>query len=227
MATDDSQKIAELLFPDVALTPEEILATSTPRTLPTDACVTRYAPSPTGFLHIGAVYVALICERIAHQSQGVFFLRIEDTDKQREVADGVRILSGGLSQFGISFDEGVKPDYSQVGAYGPYIQSERLPLYRAFLKDLVARGFAYPCFCSSEELDEIRQTQELQKIKTGYYGAWAKHRGITADEVAERIGRGEHPVIRVKAQGVDGQKFAFKDLIKGGLTLSVNDQGSL
>lgn len=227
MATEESNKIAELLFPDVTESIDDLLAASKPRELPEDACVTRYAPSPTGFLHIGGVYAALISERIAHQSGGVFMLRIEDTDKQREVADGVKILASGLGAFGIVPDEGVLPDMTQVGEYGPYIQSERLPLYRAFLKELVAQGFAYPCFCSSEELETIRETQELQKIKTGYYGRFAKHRSITSSEVAERVGRGEAFVIRVKSQGVDGQKFAFKDLVKGGLTLSVNDQDSI
>jgi glutamyl-tRNA synthetase len=114
-----------------------------------------------------------------------------------------------------------------VGSYGPYIQSERLPLYHAFLKELVAHGYAYPCFCTSEELEATRETQELQKIKTGYYGRFAKHRNITAAEVEERIGRGEKFVVRVKSQGADGQKFAFKDLVKGGLTLSSNDQDSI
>lgn len=224
---NDAQKIADLLFPDISSESEVFLAKSQPRELPEGACVTRYAPSPTGFLHIGGVYAALISERIAHQSGGVFILRIEDTDKQREIADGVRILAAGLGQFGITPDEGVLPDMTEVGAYGPYIQSERLLLYRTFLKDLVARGYAYPCFCTSEELDLTRQTQELQKVKTGYYGRFAKHRSITAAEVAEKLGRGEKFAIRVKSQGADGQKFAFKDLIKGGLTLSANDQDSI
>lgn len=227
MLHEEFQKIAELLFPDVTLSPADVLAASQPRELPEGAAVTRYAPSPTGFLHIGGVYAALISERMAHQSRGVFMLRIEDTDKQREIEDGVRIIAGGLAQFGIHIDEGVKPDMTQVGEYGPYIQSQRLPLYRAFLKDLVARGFAYPCFCSSAELDEIRQTQELQKIKTGYYGRWAKYRNVTLSEVQDHLGRGEQFAVRLKSQGTDGQKFNFKDLIKGGLTLSANDNDAI
>ncbi len=227
MPNEDAQQIANLLFSDITSGIEPLLAASKPRELPEGACVTRYAPSPTGFLHIGGVYAALISERIAHQSNGVFILRIEDTDKQREVADGVRILASGLGQFGITPDEGVLPDMTEVGAYGPYIQSERLPLYRTFLKELVARGFAYPCFCTSEELELTRETQELQKVKTGYYGRFAKHRNITAAEVVERIARGEKYAVRLKSQGTDGQKFSFKDLIKGGLTLSANDQDSI
>jgi glutamyl-tRNA synthetase len=223
----DSQQIAQLLFPNITADIQQILLASQPRELAEGAEVTRYAPSPTGFLHIGGVYAAMISERIAHQSGGVFILRIEDTDKQREIADGVKILAAGLGKFGIVPDEGVLPDMTEVGAYGPYIQSERLPLYHAFLKDLVARGFAYPCFCASEELEATRETQELQKIKTGYYGRFAKHRDITAAEVEERIARGEKFVVRVKSQGADGQKFAFKDLVKGGLTLSSNDQDSI
>lgn len=223
----ESEIIANLLFPHITADIQQILAASQPRDLASGAEVTRYAPSPTGFLHIGGVYAALISERIAHQSGGVFILRIEDTDKQREIADGVKILASGLGKFGIVPDEGVMPDMSEVGAYGPYVQSERLHLYQAFLKELVARGFAYPCFCTSQELEAARETQELQKIKTGYYGRFAKHRNITAAEVEERIGRGEKFVVRVKSQGTDGQKFAFKDLIKGGLTLSSNDQDSI
>ncbi len=223
----ESELIANLLFPQITADTQQILQASQPRELVEGAEVTRYAPSPTGFLHIGGVYAALISERIAHQSGGVFILRIEDTDKQREIADGVKILASGLGKFGIVPDEGVMLDLSEVGAYGPYIQSERLHLYHAFLKDLVARGFAYPCFCTSEELEATRETQELQKIKTGYYGRFAKHRNITAAEVEERIGRGEKFVVRVKSQGTDGQKFAFKDLVKGGLTLSSNDQDSV
>lgn len=192
----DSQQIAQLLFPNITVDIQQILLASQPRELAEGAEVTRYAPSPTGFLHIGGVYAAMISERIAHQSGGVFILRIEDTDKQREIADGVKILASGLGKFGIVPDEGVLPDMTEVGAYGPYIQSERLPLYHAFLKDLVARGFAYPCFCASEELEATREIQELQKIKTGYYGRFAKHRDITAAEVEERIARGEKFVVR-------------------------------
>jgi glutamyl-tRNA synthetase len=223
----ESELIANLLFPQITADIQQILQASQPRELVGGAEVTRYAPSPTGFLHIGGVYAALISERIAHQSGGVFILRIEDTDKQREIADGVKILASGLGKFGIVPNEGVMPDMEEVGSYGPYIQSERLPLYHAFLKELVARGYAYPCFCTSEELEATRETQELQKIKTGYYGRFAKHRNITAAEVEERIGRGEKFVVRVKSQGADGQKFAFKDLVKGGLTLSSNDQDSI
>jgi glutamyl-tRNA synthetase len=223
----ESELIANLLFPQITADIQQILQASQPRELVEGAEVTRYAPSPTGFLHIGGVYAALISERIAHQSGGVFILRIEDTDKQREIADGVKILASGLGKFGIVPNEGVMPDMEEVGSYGPYIQSERLPLYHAFLKELVARGYAYPCFCTSEELEATRETQELQKIKTGYYGRFAKHRNITAAEVEERIGRGEKFVVRVKSQGADGQKFAFKDLVKGGLTLSSNDQDSI
>ncbi len=223
---DDAQKIAELLFPHVE-SGDYFLKLSPPRDLVAGACVTRYAPSPTGFLHIGGVYAALISERIAHQSGGVFVLRIEDTDKQREIVGGVQLIASGLGEFGIVPDEGMQSDMSQIGAYGPYMQSERLPIYRAFLKQLIAAGNAYPCFCTPEELDAARETQELQKTKTGYYGRFAKHRDITAVEVAERIARGETYVVRLKSRGRDGQKFAFSDLIKGGLTLSENDQDAV
>jgi glutamyl-tRNA synthetase len=223
----DAHTIADLLFPDISSGIDELLKMSEPRELVEGAAVTRYAPSPTGFLHIGGVYAALISQRIARQTDGIFILRIEDTDKQREVVDGARIMAAGLAQFGIVPDEGVMPDMSERGAYGPYTQSQRLHLYRAFLKKLVASGNAYPCFCTSQELESVRETQELQKIKTGYYGRFAKHRTIDAMEVAERIGRGESYVIRVKSRGVEGQKFAFSDLVKGELTLSTNDQDTV
>ncbi|MCX6781382.1 MAG: glutamate--tRNA ligase [Candidatus Magasanikbacteria bacterium] len=225
---DESVQLADILFPDIPVgRAAEILAASKPRALPEGACVTRFAPSPTGFLHIGGVYAALISERIAHQTKGVFILRIEDTDKQREVEGAIKIIAQGLGRFGISPDEGVLPDLSEAGAYGPYLQSERLDLYRVFLKELVARGGAYPCFCSTEELDIARETQELQKVKTGYYGRWAKHRNISAAEVAERLARGETYVVRVKSRGADGEKLQFTDLVKGSLSLSVNDQDSI
>ncbi len=228
MSPTESQKIADMLFPDVsAHAAAEFLAASAPRELPSDACVTRFSPSPTGFLHIGGIYAALVSQRIAHQSSGVFMLRIEDTDKQREIANGVALITHGLDAFGIQIDEGVLPNMEQVGAYGPYIQSERLPLYRAFIKELVAAGNAYPCFCTPAELEEARATQELQKIKTGYYGTWARHREISADEVAARIARGEQYAVRVKSRGANGEKFAFTDLVKGDLTLGANDQDSV
>ena len=223
MVDAKSTKIADLLFPDIESVPDE-----TPdRNLPKGAAVTRYAPSPTGFLHIGGVYTALISERMAHQSDGVFYLRIEDTDKQREIADGVRLIASGLGKFGIRVDEGVHPDMTETGAYGPYIQSERLPIYHTFIKKLVADGNAYPCFCTSEELDQTRETQELQKIKTGYYGRWAKHRVITSEEVEERLGRGEQFAVRLKSRGVEGQKIKFTDLIKGDLNLSANENDAI
>lgn len=215
--------VEKMLFPDIQAPPVETL----PRALPASACVTRYAPSPTGFLHIGGVYTALISERIAHQSGGVFFLRIEDTDKQREIADGVRMMTEGLARFDIQIDEGVHADMMQTGAYGSYIQSERLHLYRAFAQQLVESGRAYPCFCTPQELEHIRETQELQKIKTGYYGRWARCRTLGSDEVAARIARAEQWALRLKSGGADGHKIQFSDLIKGKLTLTANDNDAI
>ncbi len=224
----DLQTIAELLFPDVTESPEAILAHYPARNLPVGACVTRYAPSPTGFVHLGSLYTALISKKIADQTKGVFILRVEDTDKEREVENGIALIAEGLHKFGLDSDEGITADGSgERGVYGPYVQSHRRELYKVFIKELVVRGGAYPCFCTPEELDSVRATQELQKIKTGYYGVWARHRDITVEEVAERLAKGEKPVIRVRSRGVEGQKFSFKDAVKGGLTLTANDQDAI
>ena len=184
MQMDDNRRMAALLFPHITKTAEQYLTEIyPPRQLPEGAMVTRFAPSPTGFLHIGGVFTALVCERLAHQSGGVCFLRIEDTDKKREQQDGVSGIIRGLSAFGIDFDEGVMLNGEEKGAYGPYVQSHRAEIYQCFCKELVEKGLAYPCFCTEEELADIRAQQEVNKVLPGYHGEYARCRSLTVQQV--------------------------------------------
>lgn len=223
----EHEKLADLLFPDVTQTPADFLKKFPPRELPPDAAVTRYAPSPTGFAHLGALYTALISRRIARQTGGVFFLRIEDTDKEREIEGGTTTLVRALEQFDLTPDEGITADGSSFGAYGPYKQSERLAQYRAFMKELVRRGRAYPCFCTPAELAATRERQELQKIRTGYYGTWAVHRDISAEDAAARIAAGEPWALRLRSHGSSDRYFEIHDGAKGHLRLPENDQDAV
>ena len=181
----DHAKLAQLLFPHVTKTPQQVLEEIfPPRGLKEGALVTRFAPSPTGFLHIGGLFVSMICERAAHTSGGKVFLRIEDTDKKREVEGGVQQIVQGLRAFGIHFDEGpIGEDNAQVGDYAPYIQSRRAEYYHVFCKDLVEKGLAYPCFCTAEEIAELRARQEEKGITPGYWGEYAKCRDLTLEQI--------------------------------------------
>lgn len=225
--SSENEKFADLLFHDVMQTPQDLFVQFPPRALSDGAAVTRYAPSPTGFAHLGALYTALISRRVAHQTDGVFFLRIEDTDKEREIADGVGTLTRALEQFGLVPDEGIDADGASFGAYGPYKQSERLMLYKIFMKELVRRGRAYPCFCTPAELALARERQEQQKIRTGYYLQWAVHREITPDEAAARIAAGDPWALRLRSQGSSDNYFEIHDLAKGRLRLPENDQDAI
>ena len=168
----DNKYLADLLFPDVTMTPEDVEAKYPPRNLPEGAKVTRFAPSPTGFVHFGGMYQAVVDERLAHQSGGVFFLRIEDTDGQREIKGAVEALLNTLAYYGVKYDEGVEIDENgnvrDLGDYGPYKQSQRAELYHVFAKKLVAEGKAYPCFSTEEELEEIQQTDKKAEIKNTF-----------------------------------------------------------
>src|SRR5579859_6897324 len=191
--------IAELLFPNVTATPIDIWRNYPPRVLHQYAWVTRFAPSPTGFMHIGGIYAAFVARLLSHQSGGTFFLRIEDTDKKREVPAGITEIVHSLIEFGLTPDEGViqaNPTIVELGNYGPYIQSQRVDIYETFAKDLVAHGLAYPCFCSEDDLQKMRQQQEEDKVKPGYYGPWAIHRNIRKQEVEKHLAHGESFVIR-------------------------------
>ena len=212
---NDYEMLAELLFPDTACSPQQYEEKYPPRSLPDGARVTRFAPSPTGFLHIGNLFTAYVNKLTADASNGVFFLRIEDTDKKREVEDGVSAILSGLRSFDVEPDEGVLGFELEQGEYGPYQQSDRCELYQSFAKELVIKGLAYPCFCSEEALDEIRAKQELQKVNKGYYGKWAVCRSLTTHELIEGIKAGKPYVLRLRSTGDESRRIVFDDMIKG------------
>lgn len=214
--------LGQLLFPHITKTPEDYFKLYPKRNLPEGAKVTRFAPSPTGFLHIGGLFAALINERLAHQSGGVFMLRIEDTDKKREVEDGVSGIIDGLNAFGIHIDEGFVAKDKQVGDYGTYLQSERAEIYQTFAKDLLLKGLAYPCFCTEEEIAEIRATQEAEKELPGYYGKYAKCRDLTFEQIKEKIEQGIPYVLRLKSPGSPEKRISFKDGIRGNIEMPEN-----
>lgn len=220
---NENERMAELLLPQITKTPEDYEKIYPPRQLPEGARVVRVAPSPTGYLHLGVLFMALT-NRMAAGKNGVFYLRIEDTDKKREVAGGVDDIVEGIRHFGITIDEGFTGGGVESGAYGPYRQSERAEIYQTYVKDLLRRGLAYPCFCTSEELADLRAEQESQKLRTGYYGKWAVHRDITVDEAAEKIAAGLPFVIRLKSPGSEENRIRFDDCIKGKIEMPENDE---
>ena len=217
------QQLAELLFPDVTQTVEDLEKRFPLRGLPEGAKVTRFAPSPTGFLHIGGLFSAFVSVLAAKSSGGVSFLRIEDTDKKREVEDGVSGIIEGFRAFGIDFDEGVTGFGTECGDYGPYVQSHRADIYHIVAKKLVAEGKAYPCFCSEDELTAIREKQEEAgtPIK-GYFGEWAVCRNLSFDEQKRRIENGEPYVLRLRSDGDSARKFTFDDQIRGKIEMPEN-----
>ena len=215
--------LADLIFPDakeISYYEEKYPE----RNLPEGAVVSRFAPSPTGFVHIGGLYQALVAKEMTKKTNGVFFLRVEDTDQKREVENGVTGIVNSLKDFDILPDEGMVTETEEKGNYGPYKQSLRKDIYQAYAKYLLEQGKAYPCFCSSEEVDEIRQKQEAAKIRPGYYGVWAKCRNLTVEEVAEKIKNGEKYIIRFKSPGREDRKIKHHDLIKGNVDFPENDQ---
>lgn len=219
-----NENMAELLFPDVQQLPADIYSQYPPRNLTASAMVTRFAPSPTGSLNIGGLYATLISERLAHQSNGVFFLRIEDTDKKREIKGSIENIINSLKYFGIHFDEGPSSSGDEKGAYGPYKQSSRIQIYKVFIKHLVVNGLAYPCFCDTDDLQKIRINQQDLKVTTGYYGKWAKHRDITFQQAQEEISNGKPFVIRLRSSGSSNIRIRYNDLVKGPIELPENDQ---
>ncbi len=216
-------EIIDFIFPNPLPTPAEIEARYPKRTLPEGAKVTRVAPSPTGFMHIGGIYAGLMCERIAHQSNGIFFLRVEDTDQKRKVDGAMELITNSLGRYGIYADEGVDKNGKDFGAYGPYTQSERREIYQAYIKSLLEQGLAYPCFCAAEDLDIMRKIQEKTSVRPGYYGKYAKCRTLTDDQILENLKGGKPYVIRFKASGDYNKRMIIKDLIKGNLALPEND----
>ncbi len=219
----DYNKLAELIFPEISESAEHWEERYPERDLPEGAKVTRLGPSPTGYIHLGNLYGALIDERLAKQSGGVCFLRIEDTDEKREVEGAVSVLLESLDYFGIHFDEGVSAD-SETGDYGPYRQSERGRIYKTFVKKLVSEGKAYPCFMSEEEIAQIRSFQEANKLNTGVYGEFARHRNMSLEEVEGRITSGEEFVLRFRSEGDLANYVSVDDAIRGEISMPENDQ---
>jgi glutamyl-tRNA synthetase len=214
-------ELAELLFPNTDKTPEYFEMLYPERSLPAGALVTRLGPSPTGFVHLGNLYVAFTNERLARQSGGVFFLRIEDTDSKREVPGAAEELISALDYYGIRFDEGVTV-CGENGGYGPYRQSLRGDIYKCLVKRLVSEGKAYPCFLTTEELGDIRARQEAAKLTPGVYGEWAVHRTLPVEDVRRRLGAGESYVIRLRAKGNSDTYFTIEDGIRGELSMPEN-----
>ena len=218
-----NKDLADLIFPNITKTVADYEAMYPERNLPEGAKVTRFAPSPTGYMHLGGFFQAIIDYNLANKSDGVFYLRIEDTDQKREVNDATALIIKSLKHYHIMPSE-YEYDGEIVGNYGPYVQSERKEIYHAFIKYLIEIGRAYPCFCTKEELDEIRNMQESVKRRTGYYGRYAKCRRLSIEEAADKIKSGIPYTIRFKSEGNFENKFKFNDEVRGTLYLSENDQ---
>ncbi|MFA7550006.1 MAG: glutamate--tRNA ligase [Sedimentibacter sp.] len=220
----DYKKLAELLYPNITKTIEYYENEAYPkRKLPEGAKVTRLAPSPTGFIHLGNLYGAFVDERLAHQSGGVFLLRIEDTDEKRKVEGSVETIITSLEYFGLKFDEGAGIE-GETGDYGPYFQSNRAEIYQCCAKYLVEIGRAYPCFCTEEELEELRKEQAKENVNTGYYGKWARDRNLSLEEVQQHLNNNEEFVIRFRSEGTEEGTFEIYDAIRGRLSNPVNYQ---
>ncbi len=220
----DYNALAELLLPNIDKTPDYYENLYPARNLPEGARVVRVAPSPTGYLHLGTLFAGLVNRITATSSGGVFFTRIEDTDKKREIEGGIENIIDGFARFGITVDEGFYSGRQEKGDYGPYQQSHRAEIYQTYVKDLIKKGYAYPCFCTAEELEAVREKQEAQKIRTGYHGEWAKHRNITFEEAKALIDEGKPFVIRLKSPGNEENKVVFEDGIKGKIEMPENDE---
>ena len=218
----DYKKLAELLFPEVTDTPESLEEKYPVRNLPEGAVVTRMAPSPTGFVHLGNLVQGLTAERMAHQSGGVLFLRVEDTDAKREVPGAVEVLINTLRHYGIAFDEGATID-GDSGCYGPYRQRQRAAIYHVYAKKLVEEGQAYPCFCTEQELADMRAQQEANKETTGYYGKYAMWRDRSMEDIQAQLDAGNPWVLRFRSTGSIENQYKFDDLVKGKLTITEND----
>ncbi len=219
----DNKKLAELLFPTITKTPADLEEIYPERGLAEGARVTRFAPSPTGYLHIGGLFGALVDVLTAKVSGGVSYLRIEDTDKKREIDDGVSAITNGLGAFGVEFDEGVTGFNAEKGAYGPYMQSKRVEIYQTVAKSLVEQGLAYPCFCTADELTALRETQEAEgALIRGYFGKWAKCRSLTYEEIEAKIKGGESWVLRFRSDGDENRRITFEDMIRGKIEMPEN-----
>lgn len=222
MSKTERIELAKILIPESIPRFEEIEARYPERDLPSDARVVRVAPSPTGFAHFGLIYTAMVNQQEATQTGGVFFLRIEDTDKEREVPQGAEKIIKALEDFDITFQEGPTLSGGEMGSYGPYIQSKRREIYLSAARELLERGEAYPCFCTKEELEKVRQTQESAHARTGYYGEYAACRNLSLKEVRARVAAGDSYTIRFKAPQ-EGRKVEYHDAVKGNISFPSND----
>ncbi len=218
-----NKELADLLLPNVDSDVSYYEEKYPERDLPEGAVVTRFAPSPTGFVHMGSLFASFIEKKAANDSNGVFYLRIEDTDQKREVENGVTGIINDLNNFDITIDEGMLSETEEKGAYGPYTQSKRQDIYQAYVKHLIEDGLAYPCFCSPDEIEETRQIQEKRKQRIGYYGRYAKCRRLTNEEIKEKVSNGEPYIIRFKSPGSFDNKIKVHDLVKGDIEFPEND----
>ena len=218
-----NKDLADLIFPNITKTIEDYEKMYPERNLPEGAMVTRFAPSPTGFVHMGSLLASFISRKAAKDTNGVFYLRIEDTDQKREVENGIEGIVEDLNNFQINIDEGALSRTNSIGEYGPYIQSERKEIYQAFIKYLLEIGLAYPCFCTAEQLDETREMQEATKARIGYYGRYAVCRNIKLEDAYNRIKNGDKYIIRLKSPGDFERKVVVNDLVKGKIEFPEND----
>ena len=218
-----NKDLANLIFPNITKTIKDYEEMYPKRNLNEDAVVTRFAPSPTGFVHMGSLLASFIERKAAKDTNGVFYLRIEDTDQERKVENGIVGITTDLKNFGITIDEGAISETEEIGKYGPYVQSARREIYHAFIKHFIENGLAYPCFCSKDELEEIRNAQEKRKDRIGYYGRYAKCRRIPIEDSYNRIKNGEDFIIRLKSPGDFEKKVVVKDLVKGNISFPEND----
>lgn len=216
-------EILSLLFPNDLPAIKEIEKRYPQRKLPKGAVVSRLAPSPTGYLHIGNFYQGFLAERLAHTNGGVFFLRVEDTDQARKVEGAVEVVLRALSHYGINPDEGAQLDGGEIGSYGPYTQSKRKEIYQAFAKEWVKKGLAYPCFCEASDIEMMRKIQEKQGLRPGYYGRYAKCRDLTDDEILANLKAGKRFVIRMRSPGNYENRIVVDDLLKGKLSMPEYD----
>lgn len=219
----DYKELAQLLFPNITKAPQDVEDMYPPRALKEGARVTRFAPSPTGFLHFGNLFTCMVSYKTAKTTDGVFYVRVEDTDQKRKVEGAIDVMLKGLSVYGINADEGVVGDEKEIGNYGPYYQSARAEIYQTYAKALVEQGLAYPCFCSADELDEIRAAQENESIK-GYWGKWAKCRDLSFEQIKANIDAGMSWTLRLKSPGELDKKCYFDDMIKGKIEMPENVQ---
>ena len=218
------EQMAELLLPHIDKEPEYYENLYPERNLPEGARVVRIAPSPTGYLHLGTLFMALVNRITADSTGGIFYTRIEDTDKKREIEGGIDDIINGLLQFGINIDEGYVTPTQQQGIYAPYKQSLRGEIYQCYVKKLIKEGLAYPCFCTAEELEAVRTKQEAEKVRPGYHGEYAIHRNITFEEAKALIDEGKPYVVRLKSPGSEENRIFFDDGIKGKIEMPENDE---